>query len=114
MVELRPTDLVAHESYPAPFDTMICAFCSLATSDVFGSKSCASTFVELRMEVTFTSVPPICSAREPHWLMDATTVIGPVGSFAEGCSDCEPPQALDAISMPVARMAAMPVTRRCG
>ena len=42
MVELRPTDLVAHESYPAPFDTMICAFCSLATSDVFGSKSCAS------------------------------------------------------------------------
>ena len=39
------------------------------------------------MEVTFTSVPPICSAREPHWLMDATTVIGPVGSFAEGCSD---------------------------
>ena len=28
------------------------------------------------MEVTFTSVPPICSAREPHWLMDATTVIG--------------------------------------
>ena len=69
------------------------------------------------MEVTFTSVPPICSAREPHWLMDATTVIGPVGSFAEGRSDCEPspvPQALDAISMPVARMAAMPVTRRCG
>lgn len=72
---------VAQESYPAPLDTTTCAFCRVSTAVVFGSNVWASSVVEDRIEVTLTCAPPICSARAPHWLTDATTLIGVVCSF---------------------------------
>ena len=72
---------VAQESYPAPLDTTTCAFCRVSTAVVFGSNVWASSVVEDRIEVTLTCTPPICSAKAPHWLTDATTLIGVVCSF---------------------------------
>lgn len=56
-------------------------FCRVSTAVVFGSNVWASSVVEDRIEVTLTCTPPICSAKAPHWLTDATTLIGVVCSF---------------------------------
>ena len=50
----------------------------------------ASTLVELMMLVTCTPLPPSCSARVPHWLMEETTEIAPC---AEPAPFCDVPQA---------------------
>ena len=63
------------------------------------------------MEVTVTSSPPSSAASDPHWLMEATTLIGPVGSgtfclvFGSVWVVAEP-QAAEASSMTAPRPAA--------
>ena len=107
---------VAQASYPAPLLTTTCASCRAAMSAGCGSKSCASTAVVSTMEVTATSSPPICAAREPHWLTEATTVIGPAGSAggSTGSADCLfcPQAPMEAMSPHAARTAAI-LFHRC-